>query len=291
MQKATNANSIPVLMYHHVTANGGSLSVSAINFEKQMRGLAERGYTTLTSSQFADFITGKAPVPKKSLLITFDDGYLDNWVYAHPVLKRYELNAMLFAVTGLIGNGPVRPHSGQVGVQVPDCPPHKLAKEIMFSENPDPVMLRWDEIREMVSEGTFEIHSHTSTHKRWDLLSDASINKNSSFRHDLSTSRNTLVEQLGGVSDHFCWPQGYFDDDYKSIARSLGFNYLYTTDARGMNVANGDTTHIYRFAVRNRPFGWLGQRLWLATNPVLAPLYNAWKSRSDARKQKRKSSH
>lgn len=263
-------------MYHHVTRDGGSLSVSAAHFESQMRGLAQRGYKTLRADDLAAFYNGK-PMPRKSVLITFDDGYLDNWVYAHPVLERYGLNAMLFTVTGLIGQGPARPCAGG-NAELPACPPHKQAKQIMFSDNPDTVMLRWSELEAMQSAGTFEIHSHTHTHKRWDLLCDSEQEKNERFHADLEQSRLALSQRLGQESAHLCWPQGYTDTDYKRIAADHGFRYFYTTDARGQNTVKSDVGHIYRFAVRNRAYPWLAQRVWLARHPVLGPLYNRWKA-------------
>ncbi len=272
------AANLAVLMYHHVTAGPGSLAVSAQQFESQIRGLAEHGYQTIGSQQLAEFMAGK-PIAKKSVLLTFDDGYLDNWVYAHPVLKRYNMRALLFAVTGLLGTGPLRPYHGQ-GQQVPECVGHHQAKEIMFSDQRDQVMLRWDEARAMVAAGTFEIHSHTHTHKRWDKLCQNADDKANRLAQDLADSRAMLQQQLGADSAHLCWPQGYFDADYLRVAKESGFAYLYTTDARGQNKPHGNCTHIYRFAVRNRPWLWLRQRLWLATHPYFGPLYNAWKARS-----------
>lgn len=302
------ANNIPVIMYHHVTKHGGKLSVSLKSFESQMRGLAQNGYKTITANQFSDFMQGKITLPEKSVLLTFDDGFLDNWVYAHPVLKRYGLNAVLFAITGLIGNGEIRPHidMDNLNSPVPDCSHHEKAKEIMFGDNPDSVMLRWSEIKAMEKEGTFEIHCHTSTHHRWDLSTDANEiidngyseysdkindlglvfnNKNNGFYQDLRNAKQHLIDNLGNVSKHFCWPQGYFDADYQKIASSLGFDVLYTTDARGQNKVNGDLSHVYRFAIRNKSFWWLRRRLWLSTHTTLAPIYNKWRAAKDAKKR------
>ena len=74
------ANSIPVLTYHHVSSSGGSLTISPENFESQIGWLAKNGYVTLTADEFARFLHG-APMPRKSVLLTFDDGYLDNYVH------------------------------------------------------------------------------------------------------------------------------------------------------------------------------------------------------------------
>lgn len=303
-------------MYHHVTKHGGTLSVSIKNFEKQMRGLTQNGYKTVTADQFKDFMLGKIKLPEKSVLLTFDDGYLNNWVYAHPVLQRYGLNAVLFAVTGLIGDGGVRGFLDLDNPKkpVPDCPSHQESKKIMFGDKPDGVMLRWSEIKAMHDAGTFETHCHTSTHNRWDLEPNATAlvdadnlqtiqaiskdklnkisiktnNKNCNFYSDLSNSKQHLIDNLGNVSKHFCWPQGYFDEDYKKIAQSLGFDVLYTTDARGQNLINGDISHVFRFAIRNKSFFWLRRRLWLAAHPVLGPMYNRWRAVKDAKKQAKK---
>jgi peptidoglycan/xylan/chitin deacetylase (PgdA/CDA1 family) len=101
------ANSIPVLMYHHVSSSAGPLTISPENFESQIRWLARNGYVTLTADEFARFLHG-FPMPRKSVLLTFDDGYLDNYVHAHPILLRYVMNAVMFLVTGRVHDGPFR---------------------------------------------------------------------------------------------------------------------------------------------------------------------------------------
>ena len=275
---------VPVLMYHHVSPSSGMITISPANFESQIAGLAAQGYRSLTTSEFAGFMAGK-PVPPKSVLITFDDGYLDNWVYAHPVLERHGMTATLFIITGLIGDGPARPHAGTSSA-LPETPSHQIAKECMFSGEPDRVMLRWSEIQAMRSAGTFEFHSHTHTHTRWDLQCSTTSEKCERMQEELRLSRASLQNHLGQVSDHFCWPQGYVDDDYLRLAREAGFRHLYTTDAYGQNIPGGRIDHIYRFAVRNRPFPWLVQRTWLAAHPWVGPVYNRWKAWNRARRKK-----
>jgi len=280
----TRAHNIPVLMYHHVNASPSSLTVTADNFEQQIKALAENGYQSVGSHELAAFFSGQ-PLDKKSVVITFDDGYLDNWVYAHPVLERYGFKAILFVVSGLIGEGDVRPYLGQ-GLQPPHCPNHHDAKTQMFGPDPDQVMLRWSEIEAMLSANTFEIHSHTHTHTRWDKVCNNPQDKFNKFYDDLEKSRETLDARIGQTSSHLCWPQGYFDDDYLQAARQLGFKHFYTTDARGQNTASSNPEYIYRFAVRNRRGNWLRQRIWLASHRYWGPLYNNWKTRSDDKKRK-----
>lgn len=270
-----HAHSVPVLMYHHVSPAKDMITTSPENFERQIRGLAKGGYHALSTEEFAGFLAGK-PVPAKSILITFDDGYLDNWVYAHPVLKKYKMQATMFIVTGIIGDGPVRPVHGE-SPSLPEMIPHRLSKTMVAAGDSDPVMLRWSEVDAMRKAGTFEFHSHTDTHTRWDQICTNRQDCLDQMKLELSRSRETLQAKMGFVSDHFCWPQGYFAEDYVRLAQDAGFKYLYTTFAHGLNLRGNDPAHIYRFAVRNRGFYWLCQRIWLASHPWIGPLYNRWK--------------
>lgn len=270
------AHCVPVLMYHHVSPSAGMITTSPRNFERQIAGYARDGYKSLTAEEFAGFLNGQ-PVPEKSILITFDDGYLDNWVYAHPVLKKYGMHAVMFLVTGIIGEGSVRPVNGE-GLPLPVIAEHKQSKIMVAAGDTDPVMLRWSEVLAMREAGTFEFHSHTHTHTRWDLIAADRQECLQQMRKELADSRATLQEKLGAVSDHFCWPQGYFDDQYIELAHEAGFKYLHTTIAHGQNLKGGDPACIYRFAVRNRGYAWLWQRTHLAAHPVIGPLYNRWKS-------------
>lgn len=270
-----HANCVPVLMYHHVSPAMDMITTSPENFESQIKGLAKNGYHALSTQEFAGFLAGK-PVPPKSILITFDDGYLDNWVYAHPVLKKYNMRATMFIVTGIVGNGPARPVMGDAQ-SLPEMVSHKRGKAMIEAGNTDPVMVRWSEVHAMRAAGTFEFHSHTDTHTRWDQTCATRQDCLDRMKVELERSRDTLTRQFGSVSEHFCWPQGYFEDDYIELARNCGFRYLYTTVAHGQNVPGSDPAHIYRFAVRNRAFYWLSQRIFLASHPVIGPLYNRWK--------------
>jgi len=260
-------------MYHHVSPVEGMITVSMANFEHQLKWLRNRGYRSLTCDEFAGHLEGR-PVPPRSILITFDDGYLDNWVYAYPLMKRYGFHGVIFLVTSWIGDGEIRPHLGQN--ELPETPSHRDCEDLIGQGRADDVMLRWSEIEAMRAEGVFEFHSHTHTHTRWDLGPEKE-SKDVHMAEELARSRATLQERLGEVSQHFCWPQGYFDPDYVRIAQQAGFRYLYTTKPFGQNRAGTDPAHIYRFAVRNTTGQSVGRRIRVAAHPVIGPLFNRFK--------------
>jgi peptidoglycan/xylan/chitin deacetylase (PgdA/CDA1 family) len=273
------AKSVPVLMHHHVSPSAGMITVSPENFESQIAWLARDGWTSLTLAQFDSFLAGK-PVPRKSIVITFDDGYLDNWVYAHPILQKYGMHAVVFVVSNWMGDAAVRPHAGQHGVTLPGTPDHHGCEAAILRENrADDVMMRWSEAQAMIDAGTFEVHCHTHTHTRWLNTDLDRAQRREGLDRDLATARTMLQQRLGEVSDTLCWPYGDFDADHVEIARKHGFRHLHTTHPFGRNVIGGDPEHIYRFAIRDRPARWLRKRIALSYNPLVAPLFNGFKTR------------
>ena len=268
----SHARAVPVLMYHHVSPSPGMITVTVEHFEDQLRWLSSHGYRSLSSGEFAGHLAGQ-PVPKKSVLITFDDGYLDNWVYAYPLLKKYGFSAMLFLVTSWSKDGPPRSFMGQENL--PETPDHRECEARARDGRSDEIAIRWSEARIMQEEGVFEIHSHTHTHTRWDKLDPEQ--KNTHMAEELAQARATLAANLGGVSDHHCWPQGYYDPEYIELARAAGFRHLYTTMAFGRNLPGSDPALISRFAVRNTTGSSVGRRIRVAAHPVIGPVFNRFK--------------
>lgn len=274
------ARAVPVLMYHHVSTSPGMITVTPANFAAQMDYLASAGYRTIGSAELAAFLSGE-DMPAKSIVITFDDGYLDNWVHAHPVLKRHGFAALCFLVSSWPGEGAVRPNASHGSSTLPPLLDHHAGERAIENGRTDDVILRWSEIEAMREAGTFEFHSHTHTHVRWDRVTGTSGEKRERLREDLSAARAALRTRLGEVSDHLCWPQGYYDDDYREVALNAGFRHFYTCHA-GTNIGSDpldrsgsvDAEHsIKRLEVRDRPASWLASRLWVHTRPAISRAY------------------
>lgn len=266
-----NARAVPVLTYHHVSPAAGPLTVTPENFAKQMAMLSREGYTTLGSQAFGAYLAGER-VPAKSVVVTFDDGYLDNWVYAHPILARHGFTALGFLVTSWVNDGPLRPNTATAAYYLPKLLGHGAAKAALEAGLTDEVIVRWSEVRAMREAGTFEFHSHTHTQTRWDGVSTNAAVKRAHLRRDLLKSRMLLEKNLGEISDHLCWPQGYFDAGYLETGIAVGFRHFYTT-VPGTNVQHRNLKKIRRLDVRNRPANWLKSRLRLHVHPFLSRLY------------------
>ncbi|OCA81136.1 polysaccharide deacetylase family protein [Pradoshia sp. D12] len=113
------AEKITVLMYHRVIDNkdlvknhydeDGNLHgtiVTLYDFEAQMQYLKDKGFKTLTLPEFQAYMKEDIAIPTKSVLITFDDGFKDNYINAYPVLKKHNFNASIFLITGGIDRNP-----------------------------------------------------------------------------------------------------------------------------------------------------------------------------------------
>lgn len=266
-------SSVPILMYHHVRPGAGMIACTPENFENQLQWLQKNGYRSLSLDEFAQHLAGQDV--GKAVLITFDDGYLNNWVYAFPLLQKYGFKATVFLVTSWVGQGLVRPNTLSP-TELPPCPDHHECERLIALGRSDEVIVRWSEVRAMQDSQLIEFHSHTHTHTRWDL--QLNQNKNEQMQWELEQSKQTLERELGGCSTHLCWPQGYFDSEYIQLAQSAGFKYLYTTRAFARNTSDTAPEHIHRFAVRNRPGHTLGKRIRASHHPLIAPFFNTYKT-------------
>lgn len=101
-----NATKVPVLTYHAVgPVDQGKLQISRSKLEKQLNWIKRCGYKTLTMKEFVEWYEGKRNIPKKSVLITFDDGSKSVVKYALPILKKNRQHATMFIVGNWVGKG------------------------------------------------------------------------------------------------------------------------------------------------------------------------------------------
>lgn len=252
-------------MYHHVSAHKGSLvTMTPQNFESQMRYLAKSGYKTLTLKEFFEFKKGALELPKKSVLLTFDDGWIDNFLVAYPILKKYSLKATIFVVTDWIERSSEDKRASN-DIYIPN---HNEGKRLAYDE-PASAVMNWDDLSEMRDSSLVDIASHSNAHDNESLGLDE-------WRDDLALSKTLLAHNLGECAPHLCWPRGKYTKELIEVAASLGFETLYTTK-RGVNTADGDTSEIKRIAVKDKGAGWLSRILWLYSSPRLEGFYARFK--------------
>ncbi|MBI4346483.1 MAG: polysaccharide deacetylase family protein [Elusimicrobia bacterium] len=247
-------SSVPVLIYHHVAPDR---EVTPAGFERQLEWLAVNGYRTLTADELHAHVTGKARAPERSVALTFDDGYADNWVYAYPALRTRGFTAQVFVITGRIGEGAPRPNAGQGG---------RLADTITREREPEG-FLRWSELSAMSADGTFEIGSHTETHK--DFVRERPW---ADLDGELSRSREAIERRVKRWSGALAWPWGDYEAEWLERVEAAGYRLAFTA-MPGANRLGSGGFEVRRFKVQREDLRWFGRRIHLYRSPRLAAVY------------------
>jgi len=254
-------NSIPVIMHHHVAPTDNELNVFPDIFEDQLRVLGTQGWHTLSGDEFLYFIQHPRERPRKCVLITFDDGFADNYVHAFPLLKKYTMKAMLFVATDFIDDQ-------EVSRDAFLARSHNEACALASTERRSEVMCTWKELREMEESGAVDVQSHGVSHRTYAFMKAGNYGD---VREDLSEGKAILEQRLSKTVLHFAWPRGHYDREGITIALDVGYRALYTTE-RGANSA--ENLHmISRLPVKCKKGKWLASRLPVYSSTFLSRIY------------------
>ena len=258
---------IPVLMYHHINPHQGDMvTVTPAVFEAQMKYLHDSGYRTLNIDEFVLYLSGSLTVREKAVVVTFDDGWLDNYIYALPVIKKYRIKVAIFVVTDRIE----RASEGVTTLSLP-VPTHGESKELIRKGKEERVTLTWELIQEMAETGLVDFYSHTWSHRKCDCLSEEGL------LMELKESKKVMEERLRGPCPYLCWPYGKYCSTAVEIAKEAGYRALFTT-CHGVMNPGSDPFAIKRIVVKDKG-GWFKRRMVIYTNPILSRAYLAIKKR------------
>lgn len=164
--------SLPVLMYHSISRFQHRLCVSPELFEEHCKTLADAGWRGISLAEAEDYFFKKRRLPGRVCLFSFDDGYLDNYVYAEPILRQYGHHGVLFPVVDFIGKEEVlRPtleslkENPERVRELPD-----LDRRATINRSRLPVyqitFCNWQEIRHMHHDGNLASAAHSMRHDR-----------------------------------------------------------------------------------------------------------------------------
>lgn len=257
---------VPVLMYHHISPLVGPHTVTPELFREHLRMLKDRGIRTLSLDEFSAWRQGHLQLHQPAVLLTFDDAWLDNWVYALPALQEFDAQAVFFVVTSWPGDGEAR-----VGLRTdPDWRPFSHAESMKLAGTPsgDSVSMRWSELLAARDAGVVSLASHSHGHGDW-WKSGAGVRELlAHFEADLKQTAQVMKEKLGACPSHFCWPKGHFCNSMIELAKDNGFVNQYST-LRGSNQRQASRL-VRRINVENRSGDWLWRRLAIYGNPLTA---------------------
>jgi peptidoglycan/xylan/chitin deacetylase (PgdA/CDA1 family) len=175
-------------MYHSINyEKNNPLRVPKAKFAAEMKWLYTNGYHTLSLDELYNAISKGKSVPEKSVVLTFDDGYSDNYRSAFPIIKQYHFKATVFMITS------------------------KIDKFLY---------LKSDQLKEMDRNG-FSVESHTVTHPHLDSLSYKQQYK------ELTDSKAKLAALLGHSVDYMAYPYGNFNSSAIAAAKKAGYKLCF----------------------------------------------------------------
>jgi len=261
---------VPVLMYHHVNPRKGDLfTVTPEVFARQMEYLVRAGYKTLSLDELHAYIQGDLNLRQKAAAITFDDGWLDTFVYAFPILQRYGLRATVFLVTDWIERAS---SNASKEIQTESLLlSNEESKALIKSGEEQRVILHWDHVHKMAESGLIEFYSHTRSHLSCKDLSSPQLHE------EMGESKKVLEERLGRPCPYLCWPYGLYTEMAVPVAKELGYRALFTIKP-GIVESRSDPFAIRRILIRD-DFSWFRRTLLLYYHPVVFPLGRALKGK------------
>src|SRR2546426_7877327 len=217
---------LPILMYHAVDrgpqgARSPRLYVPPEQFEAQLATLQQLGYETISFGDWLAYRRGRATLPRRPIILTFDDGYRSNYEIAWPLLKRYGCTATVFLVSDLIG----RTNAWDSGeIQEP--------------------LLGAAEVAEMRA-GGIAFESHGKTHAPLTMIPPERA------REELTASRSALERLLGAPVSVLCYAYGKQNAAVRALAREAGYEAAVMARHR-MNTARTDPLRLRRIGVDSR---------------------------------------
>ena len=233
---------LPVIMYHSILkdeARAGPYVLSPAALEADLDYLQHSGYETVTISELVDFVDGKGEFPEKPVLITFDDGFYNNYLYAYPLLAERDMQA----VVSVIGEQTaLYTESGQ--------------------ENAYWSYLSAGRLVEMQESGVFEIGNHS-----YDLHDDSvrkgCLKKRSEsveeyrkmLTDDIHLSQTYLAESGLTPPQCYAYPYGAYSDETEDILKEMGFRCTLTCEERINIISPGDPDSLFLLGRYNRPSG------------------------------------
>ena len=183
---------IPIIMYHSIDEKSAvtKLSVSPESFERQMYFLKRGNYNVIRLEDLPDLMKN-GRIPKKTIVITFDDGFENNYTYAFPVLKKLGIPATVFISPGLVG------------------------KE---------GYLTWSQVIEMSESGVFSIGSHAMTHAYLPGSTEQKLDI------EISDSKRAIESHTRKDIYSFCYPIGGFNDYVRDKVKDAGYRIAVATN-------------------------------------------------------------
>lgn len=223
---------LPIVMYHGVlkdTSRQGKYVISPELLESDMNYLKENGYTAVFMQDVIDYVQNGKPLPEKPIVLSFDDGYYNNYAYALPLAEQYSTKIVV---------APIVVYTEKFSE----------AKD----ENANYGHITWNNMKEMVNSGFVEIQNHTynlhaSNKERMGikkLKGESESRYEKLLTEDIQKAQDKIKEHIGMAPNTFVYPFGATSKSSESYIRKLGFQATLTCENR-INTITADPECLY----------------------------------------------
>lgn len=220
---------LPIIMYHEVkTYKAGKDVILPWEFENDLKYLSKNNYTTITISNLIDYVYNNVPLPENPIILSFDDGYLNNYVYVLPLLKQYNMK-IVFSIIG---------KNTDDFTNIPD-------------DNLDYSHVAWEQLNEMLDSGCVEVQNHTyNLHKYYKRIgckqmpNESDADYENMLTEDVGKLQEEITKMTGYTPTAFAYPYGKTSRNTDMILKKLGFKATLTCDY-GINKITKDTNSLF----------------------------------------------
>lgn len=220
---------LPVLMYHAIMsdpARSGDYVITPDAFRQDMEYIRSAGYETVVMEDIIAYVRSGAPLPEKPVMVTLDDGYYNNYLYAYPVLEELGMRAVISVI----------------GIEA-----DRYTDEPDLHENY--AHCSWEMLREMSESGVIELqnHSYDMHHIRNGYMGigkksgEELVAYRTRLYADLERMQNRFGQELGFTPSTFTYPFGCAPADSKPVLEELGFQASLGTEGKTFYVTRDET--------------------------------------------------
>ena len=239
--KNSGAVEIPIIMYHavsDVTSIQGDYVISSAEFENDLKYLKNNGYTTVFINDIVEYVNDSGKLTEKPVVLTFDDGCYNNYLYVYPLVKKYNAKASVAPVAYF---SEMYTQSGEVS----ECYSH----------------CTWEELKEMAESGYIELGNHSynlhtyngSQNGIGQMYGESDNNYKARITDDLTTAQNMIFENTGVTCKFIAYPFGVYNDNTEKIVKDMGFTAALTCNSGINTLEKGDVETLYNLKRLIRP--------------------------------------
>ena len=221
---------VPIIIYHNIKYNNLSqLTIAPYEFESDLQYLKTSGYTTITIDDLIKYQENAEILPEKPIILSFDDGYLNTYVYAYPLLRDYNMRAVLSII----------------GKDTDDFSKINIT-DLNYAH------INWNQVINMQNSGIFEIQNHSynlhlATIDRYGCLKkpgESNDHYEKVLTDDLTLLQREVYEKTGVTPTAFTYPYGKISNESVPLIKKLGFKASLTCDY-GINIITNDPEDLY----------------------------------------------